>query len=140
MTAMLQKFRLIFYPLSIIVLLTATNCGGKQEQAPENEQPPLEEVAANGEALFQQYCMQCHRINRRVLGPALNGVHKRWNDEIDEMVAYVRNPPAYRNSDRKFAAYARALNEASPAADMPAQPLNEKQTKAILDYIKEASR
>ena len=135
---MLRKIRLIIYPLLLTsALLTA--CGDSGDQQSANEQPPLEDVSQSGEVLFKQNCMQCHRINRRVLGPALNGVHQRWQNETDEMVAYIRNAPAYRQSDREFASYARALNKASPSAHMPEQPLTEKQVRSILDYLESAS-
>jgi mono/diheme cytochrome c family protein len=49
--------------------------------------------AANGEALFKQYCAACHHPEKVVVGPALKGAKDRWKKEASEELYYewIRN-------------------------------------------------
>lgn len=49
--------------------------------------------AANGEALFNQYCAACHHPEKVVVGPALKGAKKRWEKEASVELYYewIRN-------------------------------------------------
>ncbi|MEN3039929.1 MAG: c-type cytochrome [Bacteroidia bacterium] len=97
--------------------------------------------AQDGKALFQANCASCHAINRRVVGPALKGVHERWGGDEAEMAKFIRNSQAYINGNFKNSAYAKKLYEEYNKAVMTAfTALSDAEIKSILDYIKSESQ
>ncbi|MCS7297027.1 MAG: c-type cytochrome [Bacteroidia bacterium] len=93
--------------------------------------------AQDGKALFQANCASCHAVNRRVVGPALKGVHERWGGDEAEIIKFVHNSQAYINGNFKYSSYAKKLYEEYNRAVMTAfTALSEAEVKAILDYIK----
>ncbi|MCX7763951.1 MAG: c-type cytochrome [Bacteroidia bacterium] len=97
--------------------------------------------AQDGKALFQANCASCHAINRRVVGPALKGVHERWGGDEAEMTKFIKNSQAYINGNFKNSAYAKKLYEQYNKAVMTAfTGLSDAEIKSILDYIKAESQ
>ncbi|MEN2992535.1 MAG: c-type cytochrome [Bacteroidia bacterium] len=93
--------------------------------------------AQDGKALFQANCASCHAVNRRVVGPALKGVHERWGGDEAEMIKFIQNSQAYINGNFKNSAYAKNLYEQYNKAVMTAfTHLSAEDIKAILAYIK----
>ncbi|MCS7163104.1 MAG: c-type cytochrome [Bacteroidia bacterium] len=93
--------------------------------------------AQDGKALFQANCASCHAINRRVVGPALKGVHERWGGDEAEMIKFIQNSQAYINGNFKNSAYAKNLYEQYNKAVMTAfTHLTAEEIRAILAYIK----
>ncbi|MCS7189648.1 MAG: c-type cytochrome, partial [Bacteroidia bacterium] len=78
--------------------------------------------------------------NRRVVGPALKGVHERWGNDEEEMIKFIQNSQAYINGNFKNSAYAKKLYEEYNKAVMTAfTGLSKEEIKAILAYIKSES-
>lgn len=93
--------------------------------------------AQDGKALFQANCASCHAVNRRVIGPALKGVHERWGNDEAEMIKFIHNSQAYINGNFKHSAYAKKLYEEYNRTVMTAfTGLSDGEIKAILDYVK----
>ena len=93
--------------------------------------------AQDGKALFQANCASCHAINKRVVGPALKGVHERWGNDEGEIIKFVNNSQAYINGNFKNSAYAKKLYEEYNRSVMTAfTGLSDAEIKSILDYIK----
>ncbi len=93
--------------------------------------------AQDGKALFQANCASCHAINKRVVGPALKGVHERWGNDEAEIIKFVHNSQAYINGNFKNSAYAKKLYEEYNRSVMTAfTALSDAEIKSILDYIK----
>jgi len=93
----------------------------------------------DGEALFKANCAACHKIESKLVGPALKGVHERWQNNTEELIAFIRNSQSYLKSDRPMADYARKVFEENNKLVMTAfENLSEEEIKAILDYIKAA--
>jgi cytochrome c551/c552 len=93
--------------------------------------------AQDGKALFQANCASCHAINKRVVGPALRGVHERWGNDEGEIIKFVHNSQAYINGNFKNSAYAKKLYEEYNRSVMTAfTGLSDAEIKSILDYIK----
>lgn len=96
--------------------------------------------AIDGEALFKTNCTACHKIESKLVGPALKGVHERWQNNVEEMIAFIRNSQAYIKSNRPMAEYARKVFEENNKLIMtPFENLSDEEIKAILDYIKTKS-
>jgi cytochrome c551/c552 len=93
--------------------------------------------AQDGKALFQANCASCHAVNKRVVGPALKGVHERWGNDEAELIKFIQNSQAYINGNFKNSAYAKKLYEEYNRTVMTAfTGLSEAEIKSILDYIK----
>jgi len=93
--------------------------------------------AQDGKVLFQANCASCHAVNKRVVGPALKGVHERWGNDEAEIIKFIQNSQAYINGNFKNSAYAKKLYEEYNRAVMTAfTGLSEAEIKSILDYIK----
>jgi cytochrome c551/c552 len=93
--------------------------------------------AQDGKALFQANCASCHAVNKRVVGPALKGVHERWGNDEAEIIKFIQNSQAYINGNFKNSAYAKKLYEEYNRTVMTAfTGLTETEIKSILDYIK----
>ena len=88
--------------------------------------------AQDGEALFKANCASCHKLNKKLVGPALAGVQDRWEDE-ENLIAWIKNSQAYM--DETGDPYAIALFEEYNKSIMPAQAVNDEEIKAILAYI-----
>jgi len=94
--------------------------------------------AQDGKALFQANCASCHAVNKRVVGPALKGLHERWGNDEAEMLKFIQNSQAYINGNFKNSPYAKKLYEEYNKAVMTAfTGLSEAEIKSILGYIKD---
>lgn len=91
--------------------------------------------AQDGEALFKANCASCHKVDKKMTGPALMGVHDRWENEIEEMVAFVQNSQGYMKASRPKSDYAKKLFAEFNNTLMPPQPLKPEEIKAIFGYI-----
>jgi len=91
-----------------------------------------------GEKLFKANCTSCHAIDKKVIGPALKGVHDRWNNQEEEMIAFIHNSQAYMRAGRPMSDYALKLFEQYNKTVMTAfENLTDDQIRSILAYIKE---
>lgn len=57
--------------------------------------------AANGKSLFKANCAACHKLDKKVVGPALAGITERRDTEW--LVKWIRNNQELRNSGDKDA-------------------------------------
>ncbi len=94
-----------------------------------------------GEQLFKTNCTACHRIERKLIGPALKGVHERWDNMEEEMIAFIKNSQKYMKAGRPKSQYAQQLFEKFNRTVMQNfEHLSDDQIRSILAYIKEASK
>ena len=89
--------------------------------------------AQDGEKLFRANCASCHKLDKKLVGPALAGVQDRWESE-ESLIAWIQNSQQYL-SDNPSDQYAADLFAANNSMIMPAMPLTNEEAKAILDYI-----
>lgn len=88
-----------------------------------------DEMAVEGEKIFQEKCTACHKIDKRYIGPALKGVTERRTPEW--IMNMILNPEGMVAKDpiaRKL------LMEFS--APMANQSLTEEQARKILEYFR----
>jgi mono/diheme cytochrome c family protein len=90
-------------------------------------------AAQDGKALFNANCASCHKMDKDLTGPALQGVHERWGD--DKMLhMWVKNwPQAVATGN----AYAVKIKDWAPSAMTVFSALTDAEVDAILKYIKE---
>ena len=107
--------------LSMIAFLLAFGASTTSLQAQED-----------GEKLFKSYCASCHSPGaNQLVGPGLAGVYDKY--EREWLYKWIKNSGALIQSGD---AQAVAVYEQYNKVLMPAQPVNNEQIDAILDYIK----
>jgi len=89
-------------------------------------------MAQDGEKLFRANCASCHKLDKKLIGPALSGVTERWESR-ENLVAWIKNSQEYLETSGD--AYATALFEEYNGSIMPAQAVNDEDIAAILGYI-----
>lgn len=99
---------------------------------------PVWASAQDGEALFKGNCASCHKLDAKLTGPALRGVHERWDNKVEEIAAFIHNSQEYMKAGRAKSAYAQKLFQEYNQTIMPAQALSNDEIKAVLAYIKDA--
>jgi mono/diheme cytochrome c family protein len=89
-------------------------------------------VAQDGEKLFRANCASCHKLDKKLIGPALTGVTERWESR-ENLVAWIKNSQEYMETSGDK--YATDLFNEYNGSIMPAQAVNDAEIEAILGYI-----
>ncbi|MBV5262403.1 c-type cytochrome, partial [Synechococcus moorigangaii CMS01] len=93
----------------------------------------IEGDASNGRKLFKAQCAACHKLDKKLVGPALTGVTERRDYEW--LVQWIQNNAALRESGD---AEANAIFNEFNGSPMPAFPaLSEGDIKDILAYTEQ---
>mgnify|MGYP001175945245 CR=1 FL=1 len=96
------------------------------ELAPEIDQS----MAENGKKVYDQMCLACHRIGKKFIGPAPNGVLERRTPEW--VMNMILNPQEMVQQDP----LAKDLLQEFNGSPMSNQGLTEDQARAILEYFR----
>jgi cytochrome c551/c552 len=87
--------------------------------------------AQDGRALFNANCASCHKMDKDLTGPALQGVTDRWSSN-DLLKLWIKNwPAAVATGD----AYAVKMKDWSPAAMTLFPNLSNEELDALIDYM-----
>ena len=89
-----------------------------------------QEMAAEGEAVYNQMCLACHKVGKRFIGPAPNGIlERRTPGWVMNMILapekMVKEDPLAKDLLMEF--------NGSPMAN---QGLTEEQARAVLEYFR----
>ncbi len=90
-------------------------------------------MVAEGDKLFKQNCTACHQLKQRLVGPALQGVAQRRQE--DWLLKFIRSSQTMIKSGDSTAL---ALFNTYNSVVMPDQTLSEDQIRSILTYIKDS--
>lgn len=93
----------------------------------------LSGFAQDGEKLFKANCASCHKIDKKLVGPALAGVEERWENRED-LVSWISNSSEYLKNNPGDS-YAQDLFKAYNKTLMTAVPLTVTEIDAVLAYI-----
>lgn len=88
------------------------------------------ELVAQGEAVYNQLCLACHRIGKKFVGPAPNGILERRTPE------WVMNMILAPEKMVKEDPLARELLVEFNGSPMANQGLTEEQARAVLEYFR----
>lgn len=89
-----------------------------------------EALAVKGEALFKNNCTACHKIDKKYIGPAVEGVTERRSPEW--IMNMIMNPEEMIAKDP----IAKQLMIESNMAVMADQNISEEEARAILEYFR----
>ena len=87
-------------------------------------------MAAKGKEVYDQMCLACHRIGKKFIGPAPNGILERRSPEW--VMNMILNPEVMVREDP----LAKELLMEFNGSPMSNQGLSEEQTRAILEYFR----
>ena len=92
--------------------------------------------AQDGEKLFKTNCGACHKVNEKVIGPALEGISAKWNDagEKENLYEWVKDSQALIKSGKSKLAMA-LDDDKSIAITMTPQLVSNDEIDAIFNYI-----
>lgn len=87
---------------------------------------------AEGEKLFNANCTSCHALNEKIVGPALSGVDKKYDEAW--LIKWIKNSQALvKSGDAKAL---KVYNENNQSVMTSFENLSDDQVKSILAYIK----
>ncbi|MFK8043999.1 MAG: cytochrome c3 family protein [Crocinitomicaceae bacterium] len=91
--------------------------------------------AAAGEKVFKANCAACHKIDKKLVGPALQGMTERWeeNSSIENMYKWIKNSTAYAKSSGD--SYAKGLISEYNGSIMPAQAVSDEDITNLIEYV-----
>ncbi len=89
-----------------------------------------EALAKKGEEVYNQMCLACHRVGKKFIGPAPNGILERRSPEW--VMNMILNPEAMIKED----ALAKDLLMEFNGAPMANQGLTEEQARSILEFFR----
>lgn len=87
-------------------------------------------LAKKGEEVYTQMCLACHKVGKKFIGPAPNGVLKRRSPEW--VMNMILNPEVMVKEDP----LAKELLAEFNGAPMANQGLNEEQARSILEFFR----
>lgn len=90
---------------------------------------------ANGEAIFNQNCKQCHAVNEKVVGPALRDAPKRWGSDA-RLLNFIKYPEkVIKGGDAYAAGLYKQYQQYMPNHDF----LKDGDIKDVIEWIKAES-
>ncbi|MFQ3327006.1 MAG: mono/diheme cytochrome c family protein [Salibacteraceae bacterium] len=113
-----RMFRVLTYSLSVVLFTFLLSNSA---------------AAQDGEKLFKANCSSCHKLNKKLIGPALSGVQERWEDQ-EALYAWIKNSQDYLKKNPGDS-YAQELFLEYNKSVMTAQAVSDVEIGAILDYI-----
>ncbi len=87
----------------------------------------------DGEKLFKGNCASCHKIDKKLTGPALKGVQDRWAGREALLHQWIKNPNAVIATGDGYVK--NLVAEYASAGIMTAQAVSDEEIDAILKYV-----
>jgi mono/diheme cytochrome c family protein len=87
-------------------------------------------LAKKGEEVYNQMCLACHRVGKKFIGPAPNGILERRSPEW--VMNMILNPEGMVKED----ALAKELLQEFNGAPMANQGLTEEQARSVLEFFR----
>jgi cytochrome c551/c552 len=119
------------YLLAITLLAMLASCGGSEQTTEqEHENHP---GMSKGKAIFVANCITCHKLNEKMIGPALTGSLARWDNDTTRIRAFIKNSQeSIHNGDKRAQAVYKEFNETimTPMPHLTDADINE-----LIDYI-----
>lgn len=88
------------------------------------------DMVAEGKAVYDQMCLACHRVGKKFIGPAPNGILERRTPEW--VMNMILNPEGMVKEDP----LAKDLFMEFNGSPMANQGLSEEQARAVLEYFR----
>lgn len=140
-SGVMYKFKTIRVSLSLIALILSlffTNQIKAAFAVPDVQASDAAGVdkVKKGQDLFKANCASCHKIDSKLVGPALMGSWDRWESE-DKLVAWVQNSQKLISSGDAYAN--KVFNENNKVAMTAFPQLTKEQVQDIFLYVKNSA-
>ncbi len=137
----MKKLILSLFAISLLLMMS---CGGGNSKSDSSSRAkdigvgPIESIslgeidealAETGKEKFKTYCSACHKINKRYIGPAMQGVTEKRKPEW--IMNMILNPDGMLKDDEEAKKLLAEFN-----APMANQNLKEEDARAILEYFR----
>jgi cytochrome c len=90
-----------------------------EELAKEKESAIVQVSGADGEKIYNEKCIACHKFDQKVVGPPYQETVPKYNGDLKKLAGFIYNP--------------QKINPAYPP--MPSQGLKMKEAEAVAKYI-----
>lgn len=124
---------------SILLLLAVCvgimSCGDEPESKKGNPYSTADQEPSKGGQLFNNYCVQCHALDKDKIGPKLQGAMAHWDNDTARIAAFIRN--AKQTIDAGDPRAVKIANDYNHALMTPMPHLSDEDINAILEYIAE---
>lgn len=121
--------------LAAVICFGIMSCGDEPETKKKNPYSTADQEPSKGGQLFNNYCVQCHALDKDKLGPALKGAFARWDNDTSRIRAFIINAgKAIESGDPRAVQVAKDWNNALMT---PMPHLSDDDVNAILEYIAE---
>jgi mono/diheme cytochrome c family protein len=127
--------------IALVCMLAFISChenskSSNQNNIIDNTASIKKDKYSEGKDLFIVNCASCHMVQKRLTGPALAGVTKRWEDK-DKLYAFIKNTQDVIKTDK----YAKDLYERYNKTAMNVFSfLTDEQIECILVYVETEAR
>ncbi len=119
------------YLLASVMLVSS--CGSQEASQQTPGAPEAKPVMTAGHKLFINNCIQCHSIKKDKIGPMLDGVMARWNNDTTRIRHFIRNSQeAIRAGDPRAVEVYEKWNKTLMT---PMTHLSDGEIDQILEYI-----
>jgi cytochrome c2 len=124
---------------AILIAFSLVSCGDDKDGSVRNDDETLGDnsnAVANmspGHKLFLNNCLQCHNIKTDKIGPKLEGVMARWNNDTTQIYAFIRNSQAVIKSGHPRAV--KVYDEFNQTMMTPMPHLTDNDIRQIVEYI-----
>ncbi len=125
------------YPilLSAALCIGIMSCGDEPETKKGNPYSTADQETSKGGQLFNNYCVQCHALDRDKVGPALKGAFAHWDYDTARIRSFIINASeVIQSGDPRAVQVAKDWNNALMT---PMPHLSSDDVDAILEYIAE---
>ncbi|MGC4058047.1 MAG: cytochrome c [Chitinophagaceae bacterium] len=95
-----MKLRTTVVLSTLSIALLILSCGGSSD-APQAGGSDAKGVS--GEGIFAEKCSMCHDFKENKIGPALQGVATRWNNDTTRLKSFIRNSQAFIKTGDPYA-------------------------------------
>lgn len=113
-------------------LLFSTYQVNGQKSIPDDAISSDAAIASKGEEIFEGNCTQCHAVDKKVVGPALQDVWKRWPD-VAALTNFIKYPQKVIDGGDPYAAgLYKQYKQYMPNHDF----LTDEDVMSVLSYIK----
>ncbi len=127
------KAKASFSILAILLTVAIYSCGTQEATQTNTTSTDIEPEITPGQKLFINNCVQCHNIKKDKIGPKLEGVLARWDNDTARVRAFIHNSQEVikKGDPRAVKVYA----EWNETMMTPMPHLSDGEIDVILDYI-----
>ncbi|RYE23627.1 MAG: c-type cytochrome [Sphingobacteriales bacterium] len=129
-----MKMKVLLSFMTLAITLLVYSCGTQEATQTNTETAgnPEPEMG-KGQKLFINNCIQCHNIKKDKIGPKLEGIIARWDNDTARIHAFIRNSQEVIKSGDPRAV--KLYDDWNKTVMTPMPHLSDGDIDAILEYI-----